>query len=166
MAGTQDTDQMHQLPNGMSVYHLNQYETDFTYKEIFEDQIYFKCGISLEDDACIFDVGANIGLFTMFIKQEFPNAKVFAFEPVPELSRLLHLNITRYGPSVQIYQCGVYDEEKETSFTYYPNYSLMSGFYADLEADKQILSAGIRNLLHISIPYGNLAFDCFFKSLL
>jgi len=165
-AGTQDADQRYRLANGMSVYHLNQYETDFTYKEIFEDQIYLKHGISLKDDACIFDVGANIGLFIMFAKQTCPNAKIFAFEPALELCRLLRLNIAQYGSSVQVYQCGISDEEKEASFTYYPNYSIISGFYADLEDDKQTLSVGVRNQMQKSIPDGSVASDRFVDFLL
>ena len=35
------------------------------------------------------DVGANIGLFTLFIKQECADATVHAFEPTPELNRFV-----------------------------------------------------------------------------
>lgn len=142
--GSQDMDQMYQLPNGMSAYHLNKHETDFIYKEIFEDQIYLKHGINLKDNACIFDVGANIGLFVMFAKQISPNARIFAFEPAPDICRLLRLNTAQYGSSTQVHQCGISDEEKKTTFTYYPNYSILSGFHADPKDDKQILSAGVR----------------------
>ena len=30
----------HVLPNGLDIVHLNQYETDYVYKEIFEDHCY------------------------------------------------------------------------------------------------------------------------------
>lgn len=144
---TQQTSQIYQLPNGMSIYHLNRYETDFIYKEVFENQIYLKHGIRLKDHACIFDIGANIGLFVMFAKQACPNAKILAFEPAPELCKLLCLNTDRYGSSVQVYQCGISGEEKEMNFTYYPNYSIMSSFHADIGDDKQTLYTGARNLI-------------------
>ena len=37
------------LPNGLEIVHLNQYETDYVYKEIFEDQCYLRHGIRLRD---------------------------------------------------------------------------------------------------------------------
>ena len=35
------------LPNGLQIVHLNQYETDYVFKEIFEDQCYLRHGIRL-----------------------------------------------------------------------------------------------------------------------
>ncbi len=35
--------------------------------EIFEDNIYLAEGVCLNDGCCVLDVGANIGLFTMFV---------------------------------------------------------------------------------------------------
>jgi FkbM family methyltransferase len=148
-------DQIYRLKNGLSVYHLNKYETDFSYREIFEDSTYLKHGISLEDNACIFDVGANIGLFAIFAKQLCPDAKVFAFEPAPEVCRLLQLNVAKYDPDIQVYQCGLSDKESVTNYTYYPHYSIMSGFHADFDEDNQALCAGVRNQVGKSLPSGS-----------
>ncbi len=145
-----------QLPNGMPFYHVHQYETEFTYKEIFEDKVYFKHGISLDVGACIFDIGANLGMFTMFVKRVCPSARVFAFEPSPEICGLLRLNVAGYGSSVQVHECGMSDQEKRTTFTYYPNYTIMSGFYTDVDEDTQTLAAGIRNQLRESLSSGNM----------
>jgi FkbM family methyltransferase len=137
--------QPYKLPNGMSVYHSNKYETDFTYKEIFDLQIYARHGITLLPKSCIFDVGANIGLFTLFAKDICPSARILAFEPSPEICRLLRLNTVDLGESVQVYQCGISNEEKQTTYTYYPHYSIISGFHANLDQDTDRLAAGIRN---------------------
>jgi amino acid adenylation domain-containing protein len=59
----------YRLPNGTAVAQLNKNETDYLYQEIFERQAYLRHGITLHDDDCIFDVGANIGLFTLFAKR-------------------------------------------------------------------------------------------------
>ncbi|HTA95158.1 MAG TPA: hypothetical protein VK769_03450, partial [Verrucomicrobiae bacterium] len=85
--------QIYQLPNGLPVYHVNKHETDFLYKEIFVERAYLKHGITLKANACVFDVGANIGMFTLFIKQECADATVYAFEPIPELNRVIKLNV-------------------------------------------------------------------------
>ena len=55
------------LPNGLEIVHLNQYETDYVYKEIFEDQCYLRHGIRLQDGDTVVDIGANIGLFSLFV---------------------------------------------------------------------------------------------------
>lgn len=139
--------QMCQLPNGMAIYHVNKPETDFLYKEIFLERAYLKHGIELGPDACVFDVGANIGMFTLFTKQECPGATVFAFEPTPELRRIATLNTARFGDSVRVYQNGLADQDGEADFTYYPDYSIMSGFGVDPAKDAGVLSSGIRNQL-------------------
>jgi FkbM family methyltransferase len=141
------TAQLYQLPNGMSVYHVNKHETDFLYKEIFAERAYLKHGITLNANACVFDVGANIGMFILFIKQECADAKVYAFEPAPELNRIITQNVARYGKSVKVYQNGISDREGEVAFTYYPDYTIMSGFHADASEDASVLSSGVRNQL-------------------
>jgi len=40
----------------------------------------------------VFDVGANCGIFSAFVKQKFPNATIHAFEPSPELTPLIAKN--------------------------------------------------------------------------
>ena len=72
---------------------------------------------------------------------------MFAFEPTPELNRILKLNADRYGSSVKVYQNGISDRDGEAVFTYYPDYTIMSGFHADASADAGVLASGIRNLL-------------------
>ena len=146
------TARLYRLPNGRSVYHLNKYETDFAYREIFEEQTYFRHGIHLKSKACVFDVGASIGLFSLFAKQVCPDARIFAFEPSPELCRLLRRNVAGYGSSVQVYECGISARQGTATFTYYPNYSMLSGFRADPDKDRQTLSAGIRNQVSATIP--------------
>ena len=137
----------YQLANGKSIFHLNKYETDFTYKEIFEDKIYNKHGLTFHENACIFDVGANIGLFSIFIKQEVKNAQVFAFEPAPHCFEILEKNVADFGDSVKIYHCGLGAAEGKMEFTYYPNYTIMSGFYNDIDNDSKLLSASISSQL-------------------
>jgi FkbM family methyltransferase len=137
--------QSYLLPNGLMVYHSHKHETDFLYKEIFVERAYLKHGITIKANACVFDVGANIGMFTLFIKQECPDAKVYAFEPTPELKRIIKLNVDRYGDSVKVFQNGVSDREGTATFTYYPDYSIMSGFLANASGDAGVLSLSIRN---------------------
>ena len=73
-----------ELPNGMPVFQKNRAETEFLYEEVFVDT-YLKHGVALRDGDTVFDVGANIGLFSMFAASRARGATLFAFEPIPEI---------------------------------------------------------------------------------
>jgi FkbM family methyltransferase len=135
------------LPNGMEIHSLNEPETVFASEEIFADRIYLRHGVVLPPDACVFDVGANVGLFTTFVKTEAPDSRVLCFEPSPVLYELLVRNTERFGASVTALPVGLGDQDGEAPFTYYPGYSILSGFHADPAEDERLLAAGIRRQL-------------------
>ncbi|MST93986.1 MAG: FkbM family methyltransferase [Pedosphaera sp.] len=134
-------------PNGMDIFHHAFAETKYVYQEIFEDRVYLRHGISLTGGEVVFDIGANIGLFTLFVKENFAGVKVHAFEPSPAIFRVLKANVARYDDGVSIYACGLADKRGEATFTFYPHYSIMSGFHAGGDQDKETLRAGIRSRL-------------------
>jgi FkbM family methyltransferase len=134
-------------PNGLSVFHHSLAETEYVYHEIFEERVYFRHGINLAKGESVFDVGANIGLFTMFVQESFEGIKVYAFEPSPVIYRILRANVAKYGDSVSTYACGIAGCLGEATFTFYPNYSIMSGFHAQDGQDRSLLRAGIRSHL-------------------
>ena len=131
--------QAHELPNQMLVASQNKNETNFMYKEIFEEKIYLQHGVQLHDGACVFDVGANIGMFSLFIGAECRNAKIYAFEPMPPLFETLRTNIALYDLDAKVFQCGVAADNNAQEFTYYPHLTLMSGQFADLAQDRQVV---------------------------
>jgi amino acid adenylation domain-containing protein/FkbM family methyltransferase len=128
----------YKLPNGMSIVHQNKGETDFLYHDIFGDQIYLKHGIRLRDGDCVFDVGANIGMFTLFAGQLAKDLRIFAFEPIPPIVELLRINASLYGTDVKVFDCGLGREAATANFTYYPHFTLMSGRYADAVLEEQV----------------------------
>ena len=50
----------------------------------------------------ILDIGSNIGTSILFFREQFPDAKIFGFEPHPETFRILKQNVGSL-PSVQIF---------------------------------------------------------------
>ena len=65
------------------------------YEEIFESEIYkFN---SINPKAEIIDCGSNIGLSVIYFKRLFPNAHLQAFEPDPEIAKVLNENITKFA---------------------------------------------------------------------
>ncbi len=63
-------------------------------REIFIDQVYLPNGWSINVDDVIVDIGANIGIFSIFAALKTKN-KIFAFEPFPENFEFLKHNIKR-----------------------------------------------------------------------
>jgi amino acid adenylation domain-containing protein/FkbM family methyltransferase len=140
----------YRLPNNMAVVQQNKHETDFFYQQIFVDQTNFKHGIALHDGACVLDVGANIGFFTMFVQQIWQNVRVYAFEPIPAIFETLKANTALYGSpqenSVKLFQCGLAEASKEVEFTFYPNSTSQSGRYGDESDEREVLRSIIANV--------------------
>jgi len=136
------------LPNGMVIVEQNKNETEYLYEEIFRKKIYFKHGISLPEGGCVFDVGANIGLFTLFVSQNRKSARVYAFEPIKPIYETLRINAQLYGGAgVKAYQVGLGEEEGKEWYTYYRGYSMMSGErrYATATEDIEVIKSYLRN---------------------
>jgi len=142
---------LYTLPNGLAIHHHRAYETDFVYQEVFVQQIYTKVFGKLPVRACVVDVGANIGLFSLLIKQQLPDASVYAFEPSPVHFGLLEKNL-QHCSHVHLFKQGLGEAVAHKQFTYYPNYSVMSGFHADADEDRQLLAAGIASQLSLDQP--------------
>jgi len=51
----------------------------------------------IQDVDVIIDVGANVGSFTQFILQRFPNCKAYLFEPVPKYYDFCRRNFSGFG---------------------------------------------------------------------
>jgi FkbH-like protein/FkbM family methyltransferase len=126
---------------------LSSVETDDLYREIFVERRYLRHGIRLQDGACVVDVGANIGLFTLFVQQECPNARIFAFEPAPPAFEALNQNVAALGDRVRAFRLGLADTVGRRPLTVYRHASAFSGFHADDAADGAALAAVIRNRL-------------------
>jgi amino acid adenylation domain-containing protein/FkbM family methyltransferase len=138
-------DPLYRLPNHLEVFHLNKNETDVIFKEIFDDEVYLKHGISLNDGDCVFDVGANIGLFTLYVHSRCRNVRVYAFEPIPPIFEKLRSNVGLYGLPVKLFDCGLSHETRRATITFYPNWSGMSGLYADAAEDEEIARAALKS---------------------
>jgi len=129
----------YKLPNGLVIAHLNKSETDFLYDEIFEQQVYLQHDITLNEGDCVFDVGANIGLFTLFVGQKFKNVRVYAFEPIPPLFKILRTNAP--GSNSTLFNFGLADQKTSATFSYYPHASVMSGRFADSVEEKALVKS-------------------------
>jgi hypothetical protein len=81
------------------------------YREVFTLDMYRKEGIEVSDGDCVFDVGANIGLFLIALARTNRNLKIFAFEPIPSTFQMLELNCKDHlsGSEVKLFPVGIAD---------------------------------------------------------
>lgn len=75
----------------------------FYHTEIFERQLYRFS--SAEEAPRIIDAGANVGLSVIYFKQLFPNSRIIAFEPDPNVYQVLRRNCESFSlPDVSLEQ--------------------------------------------------------------
>ena len=94
----------------------------FLYNEIFEKKCY---DFNIKDGMTILDVGANIGLFNLYVNSKAKNLNVYSFEPVPQLYNYLKNNTSKYKNTICINKGLGYKNETVT-INYLKNASGMS----------------------------------------
>jgi 31-O-methyltransferase len=124
------------LPDGLSVFSLNADETRFVHREVFGDRSYLQHGIELNDGDCVFDVGANIGLSSVFFHRERKGVRIYAVEPSPAAFECLKANIELHGVNARVFECGLSRESGTAELTFYPANTVCSGFHVNLETDR------------------------------
>ncbi len=87
----------------------------FMYDEIFKKKIYnFK---SQKRTPFIIDGGANIGLSIIYFKKLYPDSKIIAFEPDPEIFKILEGNLEKFNyQNLKLINKGLWNEENELDF--------------------------------------------------
>jgi natural product biosynthesis luciferase-like monooxygenase protein/FkbM family methyltransferase len=134
--------------NEMVIAHHGGFQTSVIYKEVFEDEVYLKHGITLDDGAVVFDVGANIGLFTLFASRKCPTAQIYAFEPLPPSFELLRANVARYEIDAHLFNYGLSESSATANFVFYPKAAGLSGYAANRAGDKDNTRAIVLDWIH------------------
>lgn len=117
-----------QLPNGLTVHAPSEMEARLLYHEIFETETYGKHGLEVRDGDCVFDVGANVGLFSVQLARRHRGLKLFAFEPLPPIFALLQKNAALHFADTQacVLPIGLGQRAGQASFRYDPQLTLNS----------------------------------------
>jgi FkbM family methyltransferase len=141
---TQDaTGSVTTLPDGRSIHCVNAYEVDFGWHEIVSDDL-AQHGLNLPAAGTYIDVGANIGLFCLRLRDLCPAAQLFAFEPMPAAFRALQHNAASMGGFVEVGQMALGAAPGRAVFDHFPAISALST--ADPAVGKT-LADGLRSLL-------------------
>lgn len=109
--------------DGLELWGLNPSDARVLHRQIFVERSYEKAGLRLPAGARVFDVGANIGLFSTWLTTLYPGVELFCFEPLPEVFEALRRNL---GPRSQLFCCGLSDQRGAAQFVYDPALSSMS----------------------------------------
>ncbi|HEX7241145.1 MAG TPA: FkbM family methyltransferase, partial [Longimicrobiaceae bacterium] len=145
------------LPDGTTIAHQHDFITRDLYQEIWEQKVYLRHGIGLEDGATVLDVGSNIGMFTLFAHTRARGVRTLSFEPIPDTFRVLRTNTELFGLDARVFNLGLAEASGTATFTFYPNSTGLSGRYADLERDREVTRSVIEAWLRDAEANGPLA---------
>lgn len=125
------------------VWHENSKEYHSLRREIFGEDVYY---VELDNSSpFIIDVGAHIGLSTLYFKMLFPKSKIVAIEPHPDLVKILERNVELNRlENVEVIEAAVGNEEGEKSFfvdidnKWLSSGSFMRGAWNNIQENREI----------------------------
>jgi len=145
------------LPNGWPIAYVSKPDVPFLYHEIFNENCYIQHGVELRDDSIVLDVGANIGMFGMYLADKYPKSTVVCVEPVPTTFAALQENLAwiksagRSTADIRALNCGVSDgTNQQAEFTFYRGAAGWSTMYPD---DKEVQDA-VLSYVSDALPAG------------
>jgi len=90
-------------------------------RETWVDHAYTPPGFEISEDETIVDVGANIGVFSLFASQCAPTGRVIAYEPIPDVFGLLKRNLMlNQAGNVRAHRTGVLGQRGSARIWYNP----------------------------------------------
>lgn len=112
------------------IYCLNVPEARATLHEICDDQLYLQSGVSISAGDVVVDIGANIGVFTLYAAKQ--GAQLYAYEPMPPTYAVLQQNVEAHGLGRRIHtrNIGLSDRAEEKMMFHYPNLSVCDAWTA------------------------------------
>lgn len=104
----------------LKVYTQSVLETQYIYDEIFQKGCYD--ATYLPERPLIVDVGANIGMFVLFMKRERPGAEFVCFEPMPDSIEIFRKNMDLHClDGITLHETALGSREEENvAFSFFP----------------------------------------------
>jgi FkbM family methyltransferase len=121
-------------------------------EEIFDAEIY---DFNPDNNTpYILDCGANIGLSVLFFKQKFPESTVVAFEPDPDIFKVLEKNISNYKlQNVRAIEAAVWIADGELDFQKEGGFSGSVVNHWDRSNVTAVKSTDLRNFMDRKIDF-------------
>lgn len=112
--------------------------------EIAGELTYLRHGVTVGPGDVVLDVGANVGVAAAFFGAQCEAGVVHCFEPVPPVFELLRQTASRV-PACVAHAKGMSSRPGTATITYYPGAHAMSGLYADVERDREVVRTALRS---------------------
>lgn len=132
---------LYSMPNKMEIACGNKVEAYHLYEKIWVESIYSQGGIALRDGDCVIDVGAHLGLFTLFAHHQCSNLTFYAIEPARQLFDLLQANLLLHGVAARPLNCGVSDTARVAQIAFCASNPEISSFDFDSQWARQVVRA-------------------------
>jgi hypothetical protein len=120
------------LPGFPTVWAHNAFEAEVLYREIVTEHTYERHGISIQPGNTVFDVGANIGVFSLHLSRTYEELRIHAFEPIPDIFEALKKNLQEHAPSVRAHEVGLSDRQGEAVFEFDRFTTMTSSMHPDV----------------------------------
>jgi sterol 3beta-glucosyltransferase len=107
---------------------------------------YFEGGLELRSGMTVFDVGANIGLFSLeVLRRTGGDVELYAFEPAAETFEYLNRNVEELFPAapVRLFRAALGDQRGEATLYHRPRASVTSSLYREAIGDTASLVRGM-----------------------
>jgi FkbM family methyltransferase len=130
------------LPDGRNIHCVNAYEVAFGWHEISSDDLRAN-GLTFPPGTYV-DVGANIGLFSIHLRDLCPEARILAYEPMPAAFAALQRNAADLGGDINPIPLALGAEPGNVTFEQFPGLTALS---TANHAVGERLAGGIRSLL-------------------
>src|SRR5260221_13132894 len=79
----------------LSVVDANDADTKYIYDEVFGSQIYHHQNLRILKNPTILDVGANIGIYSIWAQRQYQPHAIYSYEASPKTFSFLQDNVTR-----------------------------------------------------------------------
>jgi len=97
---------------------------NFNFYEKTDSDMIFKLLTNLTnqkgEEVSFFDIGANVGWYTINLAKNLEKVNFFAFEPIPMTFEKLKANVELNLVNVNVHNFGFSNQEQELNFYYYP----------------------------------------------
>jgi FkbM family methyltransferase len=115
------------LPNGLTIWSASEQAARFVYHEIFEEQCYKQHGLELREGDTVVNIGANVGLFELWLATQLRRASVHSFEPAPVTFQALRRNLAG-SPRLDyhLHNVGLSDRPGRATLSFCPRMPEMS----------------------------------------
>jgi FkbM family methyltransferase len=135
---------LQQFPEGNRVVWIPQNEV-FRIRNIFNEHDY---GVPLQyiptGPLTVVDIGANVGLFALYMKKIRMDCDIHCFEPVPQTLELLQRNVGD-DPRIHLYPYALSDHEETARLHLHPLNGGENSLKADVKTDGETIQVPVKD---------------------